>query len=44
MAQTLAKVEAAKEEEVADYMREILEAGWGEFTKLLLSIVTGLLA
>lgn len=44
------KVSVTKEEVVADfkksveYKKEILEASWREFTKLLLSIVRGLLA
>lgn len=50
VAQTPSKVSAAKEEGVADfkksteYKKEILEARREEFTKLLLSIVRGLLA
>lgn len=49
VAETPSKVEAAKEEGVAnfkrspEYQKEILEVGWGEFAKLLV-IIKGLVA
>lgn len=50
VAESPLKVEVAKDEGVADfrrsteYKKEILEAGWGEFMKLLVAVVKGLLA